>query len=202
MKDSHLCKIGNIASLLFLKLGIHLFPIVSYSKDGIGALQSRLDLFFGVDIGCNTLDTFGFQSLGIGFAWVTRNASNFELAGGLGVAKDGLDDRTALIACGAKDNEDLLFSHVGIDGDFSAWMVAEVLILSHLYTRFTRAGKSVAVNSVARHDLGLSLLFSRGGEKRWSELWLIGDWMHDQSRMLPCVDLKSLLKSFLKSLKD
>ena len=113
VRMSNLCKISYIPSLIHLQFGIHLVPVICHGKDGISTVQSRLDLIFRIDVGGNTFDTLGCQGLGVGLGRVTGDAADLEFAGSVGVAQDGFDDRTTLISGGAKDDENLLFSHDG-----------------------------------------------------------------------------------------
>ena len=65
-----------------------------------------------VDIGSNTLHASGFQRFSIGLGRVTCNTTDLEFIGSLGIFQDGVDDRTALVASCAEDDEDLLLRHI------------------------------------------------------------------------------------------
>lgn len=110
--------VGNLLALLdFGLFGSGTVNGGGEDEDCMRVLQSFLERGFVVGVALGELDAFRLEGLGGGLGSVTSDGADGVLFAQFGVSEDGANDRTSLLACGAKDDEEL--AHGGGGGGVS-----------------------------------------------------------------------------------
>ena len=100
--------VGDLLALLDLDLfGSGAIRGGGDDEDGVRLLQGLLERGLVVGIGLGELDPFRLEGLSGGLGSVTSDSANLVLLAQVGVGEDGVDERSSLLAGGAKDDEEL-----------------------------------------------------------------------------------------------